>query len=113
MRRRITMTEAVDSKLSIFLAERDNEEHIAKLTEATYQQLTQEIHEFRSRVAFGQDATKAFAKEVEEYGEDVYPPVALAIRKLGHAQLESDKKWLATLEATTAEFFPAEATNHD
>lgn len=107
------MTEAVDTKQSIFLAERDNEEHLAKLTEATYAQLQQEITEFRARVAFGEEAVGEFNKEVETYGEDLYPPVAHAVRRLGTAQLESDKKWLATLEAVTAEFFPAEATNHD
>lgn len=95
-------------KHSIFIEERENEEFLVAIDTQTRLKIAEEIADFTDRIAFGQDACDGMVTEQEEFGADSYPPVALAIQKLGNAQLASDKAWLAVLKEVQAEFYPEE-----
>ena len=83
-----------------------DQEKIAAVEESVRKQLAEEIYYTEQVIIEGVKANDGMEAEVEEHGEESYPPVAMAMREMSKASLEKDIKWLAHCREVQTKYFP-------
>lgn len=91
---------------SIFLDQEKNKETIAAIETDCRDQLAEEIADVEQQVRANLEAKEGMESEIDEHGEEFFPPVALAIHELSCGALERDIKWLQYIRKVQTKYFP-------